>query len=146
MATLSITNAQTTPAAIRGINVDPVVFYSWDIKSLFPSAAAGDVIETPVFDLNAVAPNTNRLITQKQVATASADTLKLMVSADGITWYTAPLYYGTPSASIAVSNTNGTDVSLTRLPTLRFVKAQLTLATAISSQASARLGLTLSRI
>ena len=145
MAILTITQAQSTSDALRGVGVDPVIFYDWDIKTLFGSAVAGDVIETPVFDLNAMAPKCNRLVSQKLMAAAAADTLKLLVSANGTNWYTAPLYNGGTGGGTAVANANATEVALTGLPSFRYVKAQLTLAGALSAQTAARLGLSFMR-
>jgi hypothetical protein len=147
MTTLTITQAQSNADAIRGVGVDPVIMYDWNLKSLFPAAVAGDVIETPAFDLNAMAPKCNRLTAQKLMAVTSADTLRLMVSADGANWYTSPLYNGGTGGGVAVTNPNTTDVALAGLAaSLRFAKAQLTLAGPMSAQSASRLGLTFMRI
>lgn len=146
MATLSITQAQSVPKAITGINVDPTVSYSWDLKALFPAAAAADVIESPAFDLKAMAPKTNRLVAEKQMSSAGTDTLKLLVSNDGTTWFTAPVFNGGTGGGLAVANPNATEVTLAGLPSMRYVKAQLTLANAMSALTAASLALSFLRI
>ncbi len=146
MATLTITQAQSKPMALTGVNVDPMVSYQWDLKSLFPTAASADAIESPAFDLKAMAPKCNRLLTQKQMSTAGADTLKLLVSADGTNWYTAPIFNGGTAGGTAIANPVAAEVSLTGLPTMRFAKVQLTLAAAMSTLTAASLILSFMRM
>lgn len=146
MATTVLTVAQASSMdSLKGVNVDPMTYFDWNIKALVPAAAAADLIETPVIDLNAVSPKCNRLVFQKLMATAAADTLKILVSADGTNWFTAPLYNGGVGGGTAVGNASGSELALVALPAFRYVKGQLTLAAAMSGQASARIGLSLMR-
>lgn len=144
MALFSITQSQ--PSAITGVNVDPSVFYSWDLKALFPSAAAGDVIESPALNLNAVSPKCNRLVIHKLQTVAGTDLLKILVSPNGTEWYVAPLYNGGVSGGTASSAVSANELAMTGLPTMIYVKAQLTLAGAMSTQTVSKLALSLMRI
>ncbi|UCV01872.1 hypothetical protein [Dechloromonas denitrificans] len=145
MATLTITPAQSSALAITGPGADIVPFYSWDLKALFSAAAVADVIESPVFDLNVVSPKCDRLVAQKLVNTPAADTLKILVSPNGTLWYSAPLFNGGSVGGIASTNTSAAEVALTGLPSMRYVKAQLTLASAMSAQTAASLALSFMR-
>lgn len=146
MATTVLTLAQlSTFGALKGVNVDPATYYDWSIKSSVPAALTGDVIETPVFDLNAINPKCNRLVLQKSLSANSADLFRLQISADGVNWFTAPLYNGAPSASIAVGNQNTNELALVGLPAMRYVKGQLTLATDMSVLTAARISISFMR-
>lgn len=150
MATITLTlprgaNPPDTWGSLQGVNVTPMIYADWNLKALASSAAISDVIETPVIDMNAVAPNTNRLALQKLQTTAAADTMKLLVSADGTNWYTAPLYNGGTGGGIAVANPSVAELALVGLPTMRYVKGQLALAAAMSSQTASRLAISFMR-
>lgn len=146
MALITLTQPQaSTWDALRGVNVEPMVFADWDIKALASGAAIADVIESPVIDLNATAPGTNLLVVHKQMAVAAADSVQLLVSPNGIQWYPAALFNGGTTGGLATSTANAADVAIVGLPSMRFVKARIALAAAMSGQASARLALSLMR-
>jgi len=136
------------PAAygsLQGVNVTPMVYGTWNIKASLPAATLGDIIETPVLDLNQLAPNTNRIVAQKSQTNAGMDTLKLLESADGTNWFTSPLYNGGTAGGSAVASPNVSELALVGLPSLRYIKAQLTLAAAVSTQSALTLAISLMR-
>lgn len=135
METYTLSNAANCVMdALKGIDVTPMTYYDWNVKAQYPSAIAGDVIETPVIDLLKVNPNCNRLVFHKQLAgLASNDNIKVLVSADLTNWYLAPLFNGGTGGAVASVTTAATEAAVTALPSLRYVKCQVALANPVSS-------------
>lgn len=146
MALITLTEPTALKDSLRGVNVEPAVFYTWDMKALQPAALSADIIETPVIDLNAVNPYCNRLVVHKKMTVAAADSVRLFVSPDGINWYLAGLYNGGTTGGTAIAAPALNEVALVALPSMRYVKAQITLAAAISTQTVAGLVLSLMRL
>lgn len=142
--TLTVTNASVR-GSLTGVNVDSMVYFDWDVKSLASGVLAAEWIETPSVDLNALAPKCNRIVLQKSLNAASADTMTLLVSPNGTNWYHAPLFNGGTGGGNANGAPNAAEVSIVGLPTMRYVKGRVALATAMSSLTSARIALSLMR-
>jgi hypothetical protein len=132
--------------ALRGVNVDPMTYFDWNVKAQFPGAIAGDIIQTPVIDLLAVNPLCNRLVFHKQiVGAASNDNIKVLVSADNVNWFQAPLFNGGTGGAVANVTISATEAAVTALPSLRYVRCQLTLATAVTGMTQLNTALALMR-
>lgn len=146
MATINLTSAQANTGSLVGVNVDPMVWFDWDLKALAASAAAGDVLVSPTIDLNATAPKTNRVVGAKACDIAAPDTIGLYMSADGTNWYQMPLFNGGTGGGGAISSVSVADLSLHGIPGMRYIRAQITLGTtAMSGRTRLRFGLSLMR-
>lgn len=146
MATFTLTTAQAlAKGSLTGVNVDPMVYFDWDIKALASGAALSDIIETPAIDLVATAPKCNRVVFQKSLNVASTDTVVLLGSDDGVYFYQLPLFNGGTGGGTAVSAVSAAEVGLVGLPSMRYVKGRITLGTAMSGLTVARMAIGMMR-
>ena len=148
MANLQLLSTAAPPVTLVGVNVTPMTSYDYDVKtnSVTSAAAALDFIFTPVYDLNQVNPNTNRVNFQKITNAASADVMTIQMSNDGTNWYTAPLYNGGTAGGTATSAAAVAELSLVGLPAMRYIRGSIQLITnAMSARTSMRLAMSFLR-
>lgn len=148
MANLQLLSNAASPVTLVGVNVTPMTSYDYDVKnnSVTSAAAANDIIFTPIYDLNQVNPNTNRVNFQKITNAASADVMTIQMSNDGVNWYTAPLYNGGTGGGIATSATSAAELSLVGLPAMRYIRGAVQLITnAMAARTSMRISMSFLR-